>query len=238
MRVILLITLLCICNAVSPRMKKDGTPDMRFKDNRIRGRNMDGSLDMRFNVNKFPPPTKDYGYIPSVSRPQIIVQPVQNNDPCPRQSDELRSEISRISSQCNAELTASTKRETSLKQELDDAKKYIEKIVSEFKQMSVSYQNISDSLDNISMERDDLLKDKERLVRRIDWIASNDSQPTPAPTPAPTNEKESKYIVAAIVFASAIGAVCAIMVVTSIYRKISRHILAGYNTPESESLIV
>ena len=33
--------------------KKDGTPDYRYKSNRIPGFNKDGSLDMRFNINRY-----------------------------------------------------------------------------------------------------------------------------------------------------------------------------------------
>lgn len=41
------------------RLKEDGTPDMRFRENRIPGFNKDGTLDMRYRENRTPGYNKD-----------------------------------------------------------------------------------------------------------------------------------------------------------------------------------
>ena len=42
------------------KLKKDGTPDMRYSENRTRGYNMDGSLDMRFKENRSSSPSSSF----------------------------------------------------------------------------------------------------------------------------------------------------------------------------------
>lgn len=43
---------LLIAFAYSNRLKKDGTPDYRYSENRVKGYNTDGSFDKRYSVNR------------------------------------------------------------------------------------------------------------------------------------------------------------------------------------------
>jgi len=47
-----LFFVLLISLAYSSRLKKDGTPDYRYSENRIKGYNIDGSSDKRYSANR------------------------------------------------------------------------------------------------------------------------------------------------------------------------------------------
>ena len=47
-----LLFALFVVFAYSNRLKKDGTPDYRYSENRVKGYNTDGSLDKRYSANR------------------------------------------------------------------------------------------------------------------------------------------------------------------------------------------